>query len=657
MIRCTCDNLLKDANLEDPLFYYLTAVPVLGIAAQWIAWRFRWPSILLLLIFGVGLGTIYNIDEILAEPFHANSDHSSSITAEGGPNSSPLERSNVDVPPAPRIAEMILFPLVSLSVAIIMFEGGLSLRLRELESSGRVVLQLVTVGVLVSGCLTFLAAWLILEMHPRVAALLGGILVVTGPTVVIPLLRHIRPSGRIGSIIKWEGIVIDPVGAILAVLLYEQLFVGLIHSRTLFQSVMTLGMTVAVGAVMGWLAAQILIQMVRRFLVPDFLHGVFFLASALAVYAISNLLQEESGLVTVTLMGIVLANQKQISIDHVFHFKENLRVFLISCLFIVLGSRIDLSAILQLGWRGPVFLAAIIVVVRPVSVFLSTLGSKIGTRERTFLAFLAPRGIVAAAVSSVFALKIVTLLDPVSYPDLVADAERIVPVTFLIIFGTVLAYGLGAIPLARLLGLDDSDPQGILFAGADRWTCEVALAIKNAGFTVLLVDNNYRKISAARLRGLDAECISVLSEQFIEENDFGGIGRLAAVTRSDEVNALAAREFAEVFGRSNVFQLVALQRGQRSSLGDNIKARTLFGPELNYDKVHQLFEQSWQLRTTRLSDEFQFCNFIDQHQQKCHVLFVIENGSKLTIVEDPLKLDPKPGQTLISLVPIELNQE
>lgn len=655
-------NLLTKASFleEQQFFYYLTAVPVLGIAAQWIAWRFRLPSILLLLIFGVGLGSVFNIDEILGDIAQVNSvedphsvDGPVNIgTGSEDDNDSKDEASddagkNKTRPP---IAEMLLFPLVSLSVAIIMFEGGLSLRLRELKVAGRTVLQLVTIGALATFGLTFLAAWLILGLHPRIAALLGGVLVVTGPTVVIPLLRHIRPSKKIGSIIKWEGIVIDPIGAILAVLIYEQLFFGLEHAHTMLQSFFALIKTIAIGVVFGWLGAQLLIQLVKRYLIPDFLHGVFFLATALAVFAISNLLQEESGLVTVTLMGVILANQKLISIDHVFHFKENLRVFLISCLFIVLGSRIDISAIWNLGWHGGAFLICLILVVRPISVWLSTIGTGLGIREKIFLAFLAPRGIVAAAVSSVFALKIVTLLNPEVAPELIADAEKIVPITFLVIFGTVSIYGLGAVPLARALELDDSNPQGMLFAGADRWICDVAIAVKEAGFSVLLVDTSFRKISTAKMAGLNAECISILSEQFIEENDFAGIGRLMAMTRSDEVNALAANEFAEIFGRSNVFQLPALATGHRSALGDNIKARVLFNDDLNYDEIHDLFGNGWQVKTTKLTETFGYQEFVEQYGGNCHVLFLIESKTLIKIVEPNTKLEPKTGQTMISLV-------
>jgi hypothetical protein len=277
------------------------------------------------------------------------------------------------------------------------------------------------------------------------------------------------------------------------------------------------------------------------------LHGVVFLAAAVGVFAASNVLQEESGLVTVTVLGIVLANQKAISIHHVVEFKEHLGVFLISCLFIVLGSRLDPQSLYVLGWNGVIFLAVLILLVRPASVYLAMLGTKLTWQERTFLAFLAPRGIVAAAVTSVFALKVATIVSPDS--ELALQAEMLVPITFLVIVGTVAIYGLLAAPLAKYLGLSDTNPQGVLFAGGDQWIRDMARMLQDEGVQVMLIDTNYANVAAARMDGLPAECASILSEEVREEFDLFGIGRLLAMPPNDEVNALAAREFAHAFGR------------------------------------------------------------------------------------------------------------
>jgi NhaP-type Na+/H+ or K+/H+ antiporter len=245
------------------LFYYLAGVPLLGFLAQWLAWRLRLPAILLLLAFGIILGNFFLPDAMLAELTGADESVKSLVESR------------------------LLFPLVSLSVAIILFEGGLTLELKELKTSGTVVARLVTVGALVSWALTALVARLVLGIDVRLAVLLGAILVVTGPTVVTPLLRHIRPARRIGSIAKWEGIVIDPIGALLAVLVFEE-FMFSANDHTFWNAVLLLLKTAAIGGLLGGAAAWLLAQCLKRYWLPDFLHGVAFLTVALGAFAISN---------------------------------------------------------------------------------------------------------------------------------------------------------------------------------------------------------------------------------------------------------------------------------------------------------------------------------------------------------------------------------
>ena len=334
--------------------------------AQLIAWWVRVPSILLLLGFGVLLGFWMNPDTMLEEM-------SGDKTLGMGPK--------------------LVFPLVSLAVAVILFEGGLSLRFHELKDAvGGAILRLCTIGVAVSWVLGSLLAWWLLGIQLKLAVLLGAVLVVTGPTVVAPLLRHIRPNPKIGSVVKWEGIIIDPIGAILAVLVFEQFFHdhgSHLHEATSYMNPIILILkTAAIGIGFGWGAAFILTQLVKRYWLPDYLHGLSFLASALAVFGLSNWLMHESGLVTVTVMGIYLANQKQISIEHVVEFKENLGVFLISCLFIVLGSRLDLTVLGEVGWRGVLFVVLMILIVRPLSVFAAMWKSGLKREEQIFLGLL-----------------------------------------------------------------------------------------------------------------------------------------------------------------------------------------------------------------------------------------------------------------------------
>jgi len=599
--------------LEDAV-YYLATVLGLGIAAQWIAWRLRIPSILLLLAFGFAARYVAGLS--------------------GLPGPDDL------------IGPEVLFAVVSLSVAVILFEGGLSLRIGELRESGGVVLRLVSIGVVVTWLASALAAWAVMGLSPPVAALAGAILVVTGPTVIVPMLRQIRPSGRIGSIVKWEGIVIDPIGAVLAVLVFQAVTAlqeGGEAPGTIVTVILAAVQTAAVGAVAALVVAVLLVVLLKRYWIPDFLHVPLFLAAVMASFAASNYVRPESGLITVTLLGIVLANQKFVPVEHVIEFKENLRVLLISCLFIVLASRVELSELASLGWRGPALLAVLILVVRPLSVFLSTLGTELNLRERVFLALMAPRGIVAAAVASVFAMEMAETGD---------SARELAPLVFLVIVGTVAVYGLLAGPLARRMELATANPQGILFAGADRFVREIAAAVQDAGFRVLLVDTNYRNISAARMAGLPTCCASVLSEYVGEELDLVGLGRLLAVTPNDEVNALAVRQFTPFFGRSEVYQLSPwdVGAGRRQSVSEHLRGRVLFGEEVDCSYLARRFSADAQVKRTSLTEEFTYDDFTALYGKTAVVLFVIEPTDTLTVCTAESPPAPKPGQTLIAVV-------
>ena len=460
------------------LFLYLALIPAIGVAAQWLAWRTNLPGILLLLLFGVIMGQFVQPDQFLATVTGGNES--------AGPN--------------------LLFPLVALSVAVIMFEGGLSLKLSELREAGSAAFRLCTIGAGITFILAAIAARLVLGLEWEPAFLLGGILTVTGPTVIGPLLRQVRPSKRVASTLKWEGIVIDPIGAILAVLIFEHL-VHAEHSSVGAASFMLLE-TVVIGTVLGIAGGAVMTLALRKYWVPDQLHGVMALAIGLLLFAISNHFAHESGLITVTVMGLWLTNQKHLEIEHIIEFKENLRTLLIGCLFVVLGSRVDLDELWAIGLPGIGFLLVLILLIRPISVFVSLLGSPLDKNEQAFIAGLAPRGIVAAAVSSVFALKMESLG--------IAGAEQLATITFGVIVGTVAIYGLAASPYARWLGLANQSIHGVLIAGADNWVRDFASELKSAGITVLLVDTNFNKISKARVAGLDAECANILNEHVVE---------------------------------------------------------------------------------------------------------------------------------------------
>ncbi len=578
----------------------------LGVSGQWLAWRLQVPSILLLLGLGFLAGPVLG----LLQPDALFGD--------------------------------LLFPIVSLSVGLILFEGGLSLRLGDLRHIGGSLWNLVTLGALVTWALATWAAQTLLDMPLSTALLLGSILVVTGPTVVGPLLRHVRPVGKVAAVAHWEGIVIDPVGAVLAVLVFEA--IGAAHADSFVQAargvVLPLVETAVIGTVIGGLAAFAALQALRRYWVPDYLQNPVLLMAVSSAFVLSNLVREESGLFTVTLMGVLLANQRAVPVQHIVEFKENLRVLLIASLFILLAARVSFAEFRELGWRGLVFVGFLIVVVRPLAVLVSTLGSSLNLRERAFLAWLAPRGIVAASVASVFALRL-------------GDAGRgLVPATFLVIALSVAVYGLTLPFVARRLRLSNPSPQGVLFVGAHPAARAIAKAVKGAGFPVLLVDNNAGHVSAARLEGLPTAFTSILSEHALNLLDQSGLGRLVAMTSDDEVNALATLHFREVFGRAELYQLPPRRAGSRrtDTAPAHLRGRYLFGPDTNYDALEARFARGEVAKATRLSAEFDYEDFRGKYGEAALPLFLVTETELLRVVVAGESLAPKPGQLLISLV-------
>jgi NhaP-type Na+/H+ or K+/H+ antiporter len=586
----------------------VAGIIVLGISAQWVAWRLRIPSILLLLVLGFIAGPLtgwLNPDELLGD---------------------------------------LLFPLVSLSVALILFEGGLSLRISDLRVSGHAVRNLVTIGVIVAWILSATAAIYILDFDFPIALLFGAILVVTGPTVIMPLLRHIRAVGRISSITKWEGIVNDPIGAVLAVLVFEAVLAsGLQESTTIV--IISVIETFVIAAVFGGLVAWGLVQLLKRYWIPDYLQNSVILMAVIAAFTVSNLLQQESGLFTVTVMGIILANQKAISVKHITEFKENLGILLLSSLFIILAARLRLEDLSHLGWSSLLFLAALMLIIRPASVLLSTINSGLVWREKLFLIWMAPRGIVAAAVTAIFALE---LAEGAGYHQ----AELMVPEMFFIIVGTVTIYGLSAAPLGRWLGVAQPNPQGVLMVGAQRWVRAIAAALKAEGFEVLLVDTNRENLNQARLEGLPTFYASILSDYILDEIEVGGLGRLFALTSNDEVNSLASLHFIEVFGREKVYQLVPKESGtnRKESVSMPLRGRLLFAANMTHRELTRRFETGSVVKTTKLTNQFDYEDFLTLQGANTVPLLLVDELGNLRVFTTDQELLPKPGETLISMV-------
>jgi NhaP-type Na+/H+ or K+/H+ antiporter len=605
--------------LTETFIISLSAIVVSGVLAQWIAWKFRFPSILLLLIFGFIAGPVTGF--IHPDSFFGD----------------------------------LLFPFVSISVAIILFEGGLNLKFSELKVVGSLIRNLITIGILVTWLLTVLGAYYILNFSLLLSFLYGAILVVTGPTVILPILRHVRPKGQINSILKWEGIINDPIGALMAILVFEAVFASGVQEATL-QVGFALLKSVVISSSIGLLGGYMIAFLIKKDLIPDFLQNPASLTTVVLIFTISNLVQEESGLFAVTIMGIYLANQRKINVKHIIEFKENLRTLLISVLFIVLAARLQLHELAGLDAGSFIFVAALILIIRPAAVFISSIGKKFSWKEKLFLSMMAPRGIVAAAVASVFSLELINLG--------FSEGSRLVPEMFLVIVATITVYGLSAAPLAKWLGLSNLNPQGCLILGGHSFARELAAVIKDSGYRVLLVDTNRHNITEARMEGFEAHQGSVNSRSFLDENDLNGIGKLLALTPNAEVNSLAALHLSRILGGNNVYQLTVEEdeEEQGKAVSEDLRGKILFGTNYSYYYLLQRFNHNSKIRSTPITEEYDYKKFLSENGgDKVIPMFLITKEKNLIVYTSENKPEPKPGQTLISLVskdsPVEKRKE
>ncbi|MFT5168662.1 MAG: NhaP-type Na+/H+ or K+/H+ antiporter [Saprospiraceae bacterium] len=508
----------------------LAGIIVLGILAQWFAWRAKVPAILPLIIIGLLVGpisTYWSVDgSKWIEPIYQSDETGNGL-----------------------FPGQMLFYFVSLSIGVILFEGGLTLQLKEIKGLRNAILKLISIGSLITFIGGGVAAHFIMDLNWSISFLFAGLIIVTGPTVIAPILRNVPLSKNIGTVLKWEGILIDPIGALVAVLVYEFIISGEGGEFTL-HALPAFGKILVIGASIGFTSAYLLFYLIKQKLIPHYLLNVFSLALVLAVFVASDLLAHESGLLAVVVMGMVLGNLNVAEIKGILDFKESLSVLLISMLFILLSANMDMThLILLLDWRCLALFAVVVFVLRPVGVFVSTRDSELSINEKSFISWVGPRGIVAAGIASLFGLRLVE--------KGFADAEYITPLVFMIVLGTVLLNATTARLVARWLGviLDSSD--GVMIVGINRASKFIALYLQNAGRNVVLIDNNEKSVELAQQNGLQAYRHNIYNDQLGDSMEFLDVGYLLAMTSSPEVNTFAVNKFRDDFGENGTYRLVA----------------------------------------------------------------------------------------------------
>lgn len=584
----------------------LVMVGTLSIVCQYLAYRMKIPAILPLLVTGILVGPIFGVLD------------------------------------ADAMFGDLLFPIVSLSVAIILFEGALTLRLKDLSGHGAMVRNLCSVGAMVTWITVTLAAEAALGLSWQIAFLFGALVTVTGPTVIMPMLRTIRPSARIANILRWEGIIIDPIGALLAVLVFE--FV--VASQDAIQHTLSaFGMALVSGLAIGSLVGYGLGITLRKNWLPHYLVNTAVLTIILAAFAISNALAHESGLLTVTVAGMMLTNMRDVDVDDILEFKETLSVLLISALFILLATRIELASIVELGTGVVVLMLVILFVSRPLSVWVSSWGTGLRWQEVALLSWIAPRGIVAAAVSALFALQ----MESQGYQE----AAVLVPLVFLVIVVTVVLQSLTSATIAKWLGERSPPPIGILIFGGNDFARMLATEMMAHKVPVRVADTNWSSISSARMEGIPTYFGNPMSHHAATSLDLEQLGRVLVISPYKQINPMVTYHFQGYLGKECVFALSNNEHEQRAShqvSEDYAKRLNLFGSGVTYARLASMVSKGAVIKTTRLSDNFTEEDYEATYGDRAVRLFVVNKEGRLLLYTTQSNFKPKSDWQIVSLV-------
>ena len=582
-------------------------VGALGVGSQWLAWRLRMPAIVLMLVAGILIGPVAGVFD-----------------------------------PARDIGAL-MSPMIAIAVAIILFEGGLTLNFHQLNDAAVGVKRLVFVGAPLGWLTSTLALHYTAGLSWESATVFGGILIVTGPTVIAPLLRTARLSKRPAALLQWEAIVNDPIGALAAVLAFEVVLV-LNTAATVNAAIVDLLIGIAIATVLGVVAGFGLARAFKRGWVPEYMKVPVLFALLLGIFGLADSVLHESGLLAVTIMGIVIANANLPSYTELRRFKEHATVLLVSGVFILLAAGLNIEAVSALDWRAVAFVLAIVLVARPLTVLVSMIGSGIPRNEQVLIAFTGPRGVVLVAVAGLFGERLLELG--------LEDAAMIAPLAFVLVAVTVVLHGFTLAPFARWLGLTGADTPGVIVIGGSPWTTAFAEALQKAEVPVLMTDPNYGHLRAARAAGISTFSGDILSEAAEERLELVSYEILVAATDNDAYNTLVATDLAPEFGRDNVFQVMR----ERSDNTRHQLPRTLggrmFGPEETHTGMDRLISDGWTFRVTRLTDEFTFEDWRAE-QPKAHLVARIAQNGTIKLIRKDEDVKAAPDVRIIALRPPE----
>lgn len=560
----------------------LAGIIILGILAQWVAWKFKIPAILPLILIGLLVGPI-------AAEF---------INADGTKWIEPIwdEEQKKGLFPGEG-----LFYFVSLAISIILFEGGLTLKRSEIRNVGPVITKLITVGATVTFFGAAFLAHYLFGLSWDLCFLFSGLIIVTGPTVITPILRNIPLKRDVSTVLKWEGILIDPIGALIAVLVFEFISVeGEVgFTKT---ALIEFGKIILFGTTFGFTFAHALVFAINKKFIPHYLLNVVSLSVVLLVFIESEIFAHESGLLAVVVMGMVIGNSKLDNIKELLYFKESLSVLLISILFILLAANINYQDLMLLyRWETLALFLAVVLLIRPLAVFMSAQGSTLRTNEKMFISWVGPRGIVAAGIASLFGSKLRAAG--------VTGAEYITPLVFMIVLGTVLLNATTARLFARISGVFLSKSEGILIIGASRVSRIVAQYLIDNGRHVVLVDSNQSNVSEAQKKGIEAHTENIYSETLKDNVEFNDIGYLLALTGNADINRYAVEKFGAQFGENGSFRLASKAELENSSISPEDGVFTLSD---DFNNLMEVTEAYPEIHEVAVKDLESYNNILNQ---------------------------------------------
>lgn len=594
------------AGALDPVVAF-ALVGALGVGSQWLAWRLRMPAIVLMLVAGILIGPVFGVFDPVRD-----------IGALTG-------------------------PMIAIAVAIILFEGGLTLNFHKLEDAVVGVKRLVFIGAPLGWLTSALALHYGAGLSWQSSAVFGGIMIVTGPTVIAPLLRTAKLQKRPAALLQWEAIVNDPIGALAAVLAYEVVVV-LNTTSTIGEAVMDMIIGISIATVLGVIGGFGLARAFKRGWVPEYMKVPVLFAALLMVFGLSDSVLHESGLLAVTIMGIVIANSNLPSYVELLRFKEHATVLLVSGVFILLAANLDFAVLGQLNWRAILFIGLVVLVARPVTVLVSLIGSGIPWKEQILVAFTGPRGVVLVAVAGLFGERLAALGLP--------DAGLIGPLAFALVAFTVVLHGFTLAPFARFLGLTGAGTPGVLLVGGSAWTTAFATALKSAEVPVLMTDPNYGNLRAARTAGIETFSGDILSEAAEQRLELVSYETIVAATSNDAYNTLVATDLAPEFGRDNVFQVTR----EKSDSARHHLPRTLggkaFGPDETHIGMNKLIRDGWTFGITRLSDEYSIDDWRAERPE-AHLVATISPANVIKFVRPGAEVKSVPDMRIIGFRPPE----